>query len=548
MHTGPGNLYRQDAFPMSPTPPMAPSCNPGSARRHWVLLSLLATAGACGSQQDAPPENDSAPDMVLVLVAGLRADPPDSPGAERAFLAPFQGRISLRATAAYAQSPVPRVSLGSLLTGRYPSAIPLCGAIVEDPETQIEQPWCYTMPQNRETLPGVLGLYGFRTAMFQSNLAGGAQLGQTFQHYVDLTESWTSWETPWERLEDEATAWWSKNSDHPRLLVLMLPDMQAQHRPDLREAMGLPGLPDRREAALRRDLRPSVLDELRESGQLSSIDGLGDQSGRRQASPTDGQRPRAGGSPRHHGRGAKPGHPTEHWRDLDHQTVLDTYASGAAEVGRQVDRLLARLDPSQRERIVLLSSTNGISMGEHSGTTVLPHGFAWSNLVLDRTVHVPLVFLGPSPSETELIEHPVELADIMPTLLSSADVIVPHGLPGAALGGPARSAEDELAFMEFGDMLAIRQGEHLFTFRAMLHHCTSLDPDLTEILLEPGKDSTYSLHDILEDPMQENALAADTSTLREALIEIRTGLGAPPTHISNEQFRELRLTPTEGYW
>lgn len=492
--------------------------------------------------------------MILVLVAGLRTDSPGSPGAEQAFLEPFDGRIALRATAAYAQSPVPRVSLGSLLTGRYPSAIPLCGDVVEDPEVEIEQPWCHAMPQDRETLPGVSSLYGFRTALFQSNLAGGEQLGQAFQHHGDLTESWTSWETPWERLEDEVGEWWSDNAAHPRLLVLMLPDLQVQHRPDLREAMGLPGQPDEHELVLRRDLRPSVLAELEQSGELSDIQGLGAATGKVRPRPTRAKphqpnkphEPRA--TPKHRGEHPGASRPVGRWQHLDRGTVLDTYTEGARAVGEQVDGLLARLEPSQRERVVLLSSTNGVSLGEHSGTTVLPHGFAWSNLVLDRTVHVPLALVGSSPTETTLIEHPVELVDIMPTLLTRAGLVVPHGLPGAALTGPSPAPEDELAYMEFGDMLAIRRGEHLFTFRAMLHHCTSLDPELTELLLSPERKGDHSLYDVGADPLQERKLAADTSSFEEALIDIRTGLGAPPSSISAERFKQLRLTPTEGYW
>jgi len=533
---------------MPPTHCRAESLELSRPLRSWAFLLALGAGVACGSPDVAPVVDSSGLDMVVVLVAGLRADPRDSSQAEQAFLEPFQGRISLRATAAYAQSPVPRVSLGSLLTGRYPSAIPLCGAIVEDPQARVEQPWCHAMPQNRETLPGVASLYGYRTAMFYTNLAGGEDLGQAFQHAVDLTESWTSWETPWERLEAEAGEWWSEHAGHPRLLVLMLPDLQVQHRPDLREAIGLPGQPDEREGALRRDLRPSILAELERSGELSRIDGLGDESGRRKLTPSGGKRPetRAPSGPRGGGPGG--GRAASDWQYLDRATVLKTYTNGARDLGVHVDRLLDSLAPSQRERIVLLSSTNGISLGERSGTTVQPHGFAWSNLVLDRTVHVPLAFVGSHPTETQLIEHPVELADIMPTLLSKAGAVVPHGLPGGVLTDPVSSTKDEQAYTEFGDMLAIRRGEHLLTFRAMLHHCTSLDPDLTEMLLSPGNESAFSLHDVDADPMQENNLASDISSLEEALIELRTGLGAPPDHISDEQFRQLRLTPTEGYW
>ena len=124
-----------------------------------VLWSCSGEPQTATDGQDAPP--DSPPDLILVLTPGLRADV-TTPGAEQAL---FEGLSALpwrRFTQAYAQSCSPHTSMGSLLTGLYPSAIPLCGSYAGDslvPNSE-ESPWCSELPERRYTLPEVVELEG----------------------------------------------------------------------------------------------------------------------------------------------------------------------------------------------------------------------------------------------------------------------------------------------------------------------------------------------------------------------------------------------------
>ena len=502
---------------------------PGIMRALAVTLILAL----CACQRGSAPSSAEPrpPDLVLLLVQGLRADAPGEPGAEAAFLAALPPK-KLVFTAAYAQSPSPFQSLGSLLTGRYPSAIPICGAISDDPAQP--QPWCHALPAERATLPGVLGLYGYRTALVNSHLPDADQLAADFQHVEDLGQE--SWRTPWEPLEQRVRAWWDQEPHEPRLLVVVLADLMVQQRPELRVAMGLPARPGPQEAPLP---DPSVLpdrEELLADQDPTSV------AARLIADPSAPRRGPQGRSRPHTG-------PQGAARDR----VLSVYGAAAAEVGAGFARLLEGLAPAPgRERWIALSSTNGINLGESSGSMSYPRAFAFHELVLERTVHVPLALLG--PRALGLVRQPVELTDILPSLLARSPATPPHGLPGQDLLCPDfEPAAQASAYAEFGDMLALRQGRHLLTLRAMFHNSASLDPDLTRMLLIDNIARRYLLHDVLADPLQMvNLVTADevrARELRQELIRLRTGPGAPPAALTDSaRFHDLRLTASEGYW
>ncbi len=86
---------------------------------------LALTLLAC-SDPTPTPQEDVQPDIVLVLTSGLREDTDDH-RATSLLLETTGVQPGLRFTAAYSQTVQPYISLGSMLTGRYPSAIPLCG-------------------------------------------------------------------------------------------------------------------------------------------------------------------------------------------------------------------------------------------------------------------------------------------------------------------------------------------------------------------------------------------------------------------------------------
>jgi arylsulfatase A-like enzyme len=231
--------------------------------------------------------------------------------------------------------------------------------------------------------------------------------------------------------------------------------------------------------------------------------------------------------------------------------ALVLYRGEAARLSAHLRALLAAL-PGPRPPIVALAGLHGLSIAEGGGTDLDARAFFWSDRLVDRTLHVPLAIAG-VPGR-RVLDQPVELLDLLPTLLARAGAVPPHGLPGQDLLA-AGLVEDPLAvaYAERGDMLALRRGDHLLAMRAVVHHMSSLDPFLTEILLCPGLTGGFRLHDVRADPLQELDLRRANPALAEALeaamIERRTGPAAPaPRLAEGDRLLRLRLTPAEGYW
>jgi arylsulfatase A-like enzyme len=242
------------------------------------------------------------------------------------------------------------------------------------------------------------------------------------------------------------------------------------------------------------------------------------------------------------------------WKGMDQQVIQAVYWDAAAEVGKRLSQVLSALQShGERDRWVVLSSTNGISLGELSGSKSYPHDFAFYQLILDRTVHVPLVFLGPGTGR-RTVKQPVEMVNLLPTLLGLAGAVVPQGVSGHDLfSGPFKPDAEAAAYMEFGDMLAIRQGPYLLTVRAMVHNTTSLQPMLTRYIERDGLDKGYWLHDVVTDPMQEQDGIPDSYQvalrLKERLVEYRTGPGALPAElVDSPLLREALELESTGYW
>ncbi len=505
---------------------------------HGVLTALLFAVGCQDSVGPGPSHvHAGRPDLVLVLVTGLRADQPGEHGAEAAFLAPFGGRLALRATAAYAQSLDPAVSLGSVLTGRYPSSIPLCGSIRQGAWSEREEVWCHQLPAARETLPGVLAHYGYRTALFHQ-LPSDPGLEEAFEHAVDLGTGDPRVATPWVRLATEVSSWWASSSGDPRLLVLQLSDLDLRHRPDLH-----PDFASDLQGGAVLDLAPW---ELAGAGQRQA-GAVGVLPARRRPCARI-VRDRLSLP----GRRGVPPDDLQWFNGVDREEALSLYRGEAGAVGDQLSSLLAMLTETPgRSRSVVLAGLRGVSIGEYGGTTTQASRLVWSDYLVDRTMRVPLAVLGAGDGPAAVLEHPVELVDLLPTMLGRAGAVAPYGIPGADLLG--EGPDEPLAYAEYGDMLAIRHEDMLLTLRAMVHNISSLDPFLTEVLECPGLVGGFWLHDLGSDPVQEldllDALPDRAEALEQAMIARRTGLGAPPAATwEDDRLLKLRLAGSEGYW
>lgn len=178
----------------------------------------------------APPD---APDLLVVLAAGLRADGTGTTG-EAALLEALGRTPSLRCSAAYAQTTSPYRSLGTVLTGRYPSSIPLCGHTgVGLFSTAASRLWCSQIPQDRHDLMGILGAHGYRTRILYLGREAEDRAGEGTFEGVDGGPLAPSLGSP-STLVDDSVGWWRAGDGAPRLLVVVdstVFDLRHRHLP-----------------------------------------------------------------------------------------------------------------------------------------------------------------------------------------------------------------------------------------------------------------------------------------------------------------------------
>ncbi|MFH1467315.1 MAG: hypothetical protein ABIO70_23230 [Pseudomonadota bacterium] len=448
-------------------------------RTRALVAALLALQVGCHIAQPEGP-----PDIVLVLVDGLRADPPGEVHAEAALLKEARLDHPARFRKAYAQSPSAFLGLHALLTGRYPSAVPICTPSRAPARDTVS---CAQVPADRAMLQEMLAAYGYHTAFFEEEVSSrpDTAIGLSLEPEVGPlrgfevqgkigAEAWGAGEAP--ALE----AWWRDHADAPRF-VLVHGYLSS----------------DTYLAACRLD-RPL--------------------SGR----PGEALFPAATRSPE--GRAA----------------IEAGYLDAARAAGRLVGALHEALEAGPGGRIFVLGSLFGANLTHTTGVQSVQLWCGTHGHLLERNLHVPLLVegAGSSPREDEV----VQLIDLLPTAARAAGAAPPAGAQGRDLFGPAQ--EGATAYAEYGDMLALRQGDELLSLRCFRHGGSSLDPVLTEEIIQDQRHlrSTperaplqprcpTTLHDVERDYFQAEDLAQTERAILleryQRLVEIRSGPGAP---------------------
>ena len=438
-----------------------------------------STPGAAGTP-DAPGVATSQlvpADIIVILENGLRSDLGNEKGAEAAF---FDG-IEQKPLAVYSQATVqsvnPFLSIGSMLTGRYPSAIPLCSQPTL--KAGAEPIWCMRFPATVPTLPEVLGVYGYQTllATTQPHAREHAVLAEEF----GTTIVGGTGVDGLAGLVDQVSQWWIAAAGQPRFVVLA-DDM----------VVGLAAV----------------------------------------AAP--------------------------HNNPDERPKLLEAYKAAAGSRGKVLARAVRAFSdvPPSRSTWVFVTAAHGVSLLETSGTPNMPLQPVQHDILLDRTLHVPLAVYGTESvhvaSETNEVTEGV---DLFPTIARLANVMAPVGLAGADLLDPATfRGEPRYGYAEFGDMLAIRSRTHLLMARLWMHGGTALDPEITTRLMQRSRlGSTFALHDVSTDPMQHHdVVKADEATARTlyaALAQRRTGPGSPPDRgLTEAQVAALRASGALNYW
>lgn len=203
---------------------------------------------------------------------------------------------------------------------------------------------------------------------------------------------------------------------------------------------------------------------------------------------------------------------TAHGAEVDERTLRRAragYYGHMTHIDGQIHRVIQALREHRLDEntIIAFTSDHGEMAGDHQlFRKALPY---------EGSARVPLLLSGPDIPAGAVRDGVVELRDIMPTLLTAADLPVPDGLDGAALTTMARTGEgvrDHLHgehVLEGESLQWLTDGRHKYVWRS--------------------RSGTEHLFDLADDPQELHNLAAsanqrgDLQQWRARLVEVLTG-------------------------
>ncbi|HMF44565.1 MAG TPA: sulfatase-like hydrolase/transferase, partial [Polyangia bacterium] len=178
---------------------------------------------------------------------------------------------------------------------------------------------------------------------------------------------------------------------------------------------------------------------------------------------------------------------------------IDRYDSEIAYTDAAVGRLIAAARKRHPNTVIIVAADHGEEFDEHGGRY---HG----STLYDEQLRVPLIVSIPG-IPAHVIDSPVELLDIAPTLLNLLDIPVPVRMRGTDLGPwlvvpPAPSARLPPAFAELQDKRMVVAGTDKLLCDLQWGSCAyydlAADPRETRNLAEARPDRAAALHATLD--------------------------------------------------
>ncbi len=223
------------------------------------------------------------------------------------------------------------------------------------------------------------------------------------------------------------------------------------------------------------------------------------------------------------------------------QGVQAAYYSSMAWMDQNIGRLLERLDDSGRadDTIVLFVSDNGYLLGQH--------GRFEKNCFYEPSVRVPLIVRWPGKvAEGRCVTDPVELVDIVPTVLDLAGHPRPPVLHGLSLAstlkqGGAGPHRDVVVseYLENEEAMAISGPYKLIIGSGKRRRRDGLDNGLPlsgpYVRLYHTRNDPMELHDLGTDPEHQEVVRRMKKALLGRLATTREGLEAVPTWLNDTE-------------
>ncbi len=338
----------------------------------WFLVfALLGCRGSEPPPAVQAPETTEPrpPNVLLVIIDSLRADRATAQR-EDGPLAPTLARLAAEGAQferAYSQSGWTMPGVTSILTGRYPPTMSI--------DDRGEMTW---ISEQTRTLPGILHLYGYQTAVFWGRtIPGGFEdLSRDFDH-VHRLETADLGEQPFRQ---GVQAWLEEPPAEPWFVLLHNMDLHCGDPPPPAEALNrsAPQEPNLTDAGLDLIQRVVLASHGEEVARVETIGAYDD--------------------------------------------VLRHYDG---ELGAILTSLEAR--GALADTVVVISSNHGEALWEHG---FMGHGFRHFEPVL----RVPLIWWDPmGPHGAPPIQQPVQGIDLAPTLLARVGATVDQGMDGQSL-------------------------------------------------------------------------------------------------------------------
>jgi HEAT repeat protein len=222
----------------------------------------------------------------------------------------------------------------------------------------------------------------------------------------------------------------------------------------------------------------------------------------------------------------EPHEPYVRWPEHDFgPTDIDRYDSEIARVDAAVGQLLAYLALHRPGAIVIVSADHGEEFDEHGGRY---HG----TTLYEEQLRVPLIIAVPGVPP-HVVQGPVELVDLAPTILGLLDIPVPVRMRGTDLGPwlanpPAPSSRLTTAFAELGDqrMVATAVDKLICTDKEgfCAYYDLQIDPREQKNLVDARPGRVAQLRGDLDDWLADN-------TVLEAARDDRGGAAVVPPAI-----------------
>jgi arylsulfatase A-like enzyme len=396
----------------------------------WRRVAIVVLLLGCPAPTEAPSE--TRPNVLLYVVDTLRADSLGSYGNPKV-ATPAADRFAREGRLfenAFASSSWTRPSMASLLTGLHPTR--------HGTERRNA-----SLPPGVRTLAEILSQSGYATAFLTANPNVGSffGFGRGFDRLVEMYERRQAGRVlprelivPSDAITSEAIEWLA-SAPRPFFLAILTVDPHAPYEPPERF--------DRYGAA---DAGPVV--------------------------------------------GSFPFITREGLSEEDRARIRSLYQGEVSfnddSFGRLVEplRMQGRLDST----IAVFTSDHGEEFWEHDGRR--GHG----NSLSDAVIHVPLVLRYPASPRVGRgvrVARPVQLVDVLPTILELAGIAAPEGLDGRSLLAPVEDAERPV-------FASLRRMEH--HVRAVRAHPWKLVWDLRR--------GRFDFYDLREEPKEEHPVTA----------------------------------------